>query len=153
MRRYGNKIYYGDASRPELLRAAGAERAKVLVLAIDDMQASVETAKTVKELFPNLKVYARARNRYHAHQLMERSQNHHPRAVFLEPAYRRGTPQGAGVQQTAGRIRSDTFRRHDETTLEKQYSLRGDEAAMIQSTKEAADELRDLFEADPGPDE
>ncbi|HET7922791.1 MAG TPA: monovalent cation:proton antiporter-2 (CPA2) family protein, partial [Gammaproteobacteria bacterium] len=71
LRRFGNKIYYGDASRLELLRAARAGEARFLVLAVDDVEASVRTAEIVRKHFPELVVLARARNRRHAHLLME----------------------------------------------------------------------------------
>src|SRR5207248_1505461 len=71
VRRFGNKVYYGDASRLELLRAAGADRARILVLAIDDADASKRTAALAREYFPRLKIYARARNRQHAFALMD----------------------------------------------------------------------------------
>ena len=153
VRRYGNKIYYGDASRPELLRAAGAERAKVLVLAIDDIQASLETAHAAREQFPNLRVYARARNRHHAHRLMDAGARIITRELFFSSLHT-GTEvlKGLGFSKQQAEFAVTTFRRHDEATLKKQYSLRGDEAALIQSAKDAADELRELFEADPGPD-
>ena len=71
VRRFGNQVYYGDASRLDLLRAAGIETAKVFVLAIDDVDASVRTAQLVREQFPKVKVFARARNRQHAFALMD----------------------------------------------------------------------------------
>ena len=71
LRRFGSKVYYGDASRLELLRAAKAEQSKFLVLAIDHMEASVRTAEMVRKHFPNLTMLARARNRHHAHLLRE----------------------------------------------------------------------------------
>ncbi len=71
VRNFGNKIYYGDASRLDLLRAAGAETAKIFVLAIDDVDVSVRTAELVREQFPKLKIFARARNRQHAFALMD----------------------------------------------------------------------------------
>lgn len=80
VRGFGSKVYYGDASRLDLLRAAGAERAELLVLAIDDVEASVRTAQLVHQQFPHLKVFARARNRQHAFQLMETE----PRYVIRE---------------------------------------------------------------------
>lgn len=61
---------YGDPSRPERLRAAGAGQ-RALVLAVDDVEAPVRAAATVRHHFPRLPVYARARNRHHAHRLME----------------------------------------------------------------------------------
>ncbi len=71
LRRFGNQIYYGDASRLELLRAAHAENAEILVLAIDDVETSVKTAELARKHFPNLKIFARARNRQHAFRLMD----------------------------------------------------------------------------------
>src|SRR6185437_15991946 len=71
VRRFGNKIYYGDASRLDLLRAAGAARADVLVLAIDDVDASTRAATLIREYFPRMKIFARARNRQHAFALMD----------------------------------------------------------------------------------
>ena len=71
VRRFGNEVYYGDPSRLDLLRAAGAQDARVLVLAIDDVDASVRTATLVREQFPQLRILARARNRQHAFALMD----------------------------------------------------------------------------------
>ena len=70
-RRFGSKIYFGDPSRPELLRAAGADNAEVFVLATEDPEANIRTARIVKRLYPHLKIVARARNRQHAFRLMD----------------------------------------------------------------------------------
>ena len=70
VRRFGRKVYYGDASRLDLLRAAKADKARLFVLAIDDVEASIRTAEMVRH-FPDLKIYARARNRFHAYRLMD----------------------------------------------------------------------------------
>ena len=71
VRRFGNRIYYGDASRPELLHAAKAGEAKLFVLAIDDVEASVKTAAIVRRHFPDLEILARARNRVHYFRLRD----------------------------------------------------------------------------------
>ena len=71
VRTFGNKIYFGDASRPDLLRAAKADKAKILVIAVDDVEASLRIAETVTLHFPKLKIVARARNRQHAYRLMD----------------------------------------------------------------------------------
>jgi hypothetical protein len=70
VRRFGNRIFYGDAARIELLRAAGTARAKLFVLAIDDMEASLRTARLVQRSFPGVRILARARNRQHAYALL-----------------------------------------------------------------------------------
>ena len=96
VRRFGNKLYYGDASRLEMLRAAGAEHADVLVLAIDDVEASVRTAEMARRHFPKLRVLARARNRQHAFRLLEtRRRRDLARDVRIEPGTRRSRAGGA----------------------------------------------------------
>src|SRR5690606_4185058 len=60
-RRFGSTLYFGDPSRPELLRAARADRAAVLVLTTDDPEANIRTARMIKRQYPHLKVFARAR--------------------------------------------------------------------------------------------
>ncbi len=71
LRRFGNQVFYGDASRLEMLRAAHADNAEIFVLAIDDVEASVKTAELIRKHFPHLKIFARARNRQHAFRLMD----------------------------------------------------------------------------------
>ena len=71
VRRFGNKVYYGDASRLELLEAAKTRDAKLFVLAIDDVEASVKTAALVRKHFPDLPILARARNRVHYYRLRD----------------------------------------------------------------------------------
>src|SRR5262249_54288633 len=82
-RRFGNKVCYGDASRLELLRAASTDKAHVFVLAIDDVEASVRAAETMRKHFPHVKVYARARNRQHAFRLMDCGVRYLIRETFL----------------------------------------------------------------------
>ncbi len=84
MRCYGNVVHYDEASRLDILRAAGAEHAKIFVLAIDDVEASIRTAEAVKRHFPHLKIVARARNRRHAHWLMDLGIEHIFRETMLK---------------------------------------------------------------------
>ena len=72
MRRFGTKVYFGDPTRPDVLRAAGAEQAKLLVVALDDPPGVLRMVDVVKRNFPNLAILARARNRWYAHLLMDR---------------------------------------------------------------------------------
>src|SRR3546814_5993860 len=77
VRRFGNPVYYGDPAQPALLRAAGAEHVRVFVIAIDDAQSSLKAVRTLRRLYPDAQVFARARNRRHAWQLMDlRSEEH-----------------------------------------------------------------------------
>jgi glutathione-regulated potassium-efflux system protein KefB len=152
VRRYGGKVYYGDASRVDLLNAARAGEAKLLVLAIDDVDASVKTAQVVRRHFPDLPIIARARNRTHYFQL----RNLGIRNIFREtfPAsvdMARLALLMLGMAPAATERTIALFRRHDEERLDAQYAVRQDEARLIQSTREAADQLRELFETDIGP--
>ena len=98
VRRFGNKVYYGDPSRLELLQAAGAARAEIFVLAMDDIDASVRTAALIKKHFPHLKVFARARNRQHAIKLMDLGVRYLSRNL-LTPAWtwRKNTLEALGL--------------------------------------------------------
>ncbi len=71
LRQIGLKCYYGDATRPPLLKAAGAEEAKILIIAIEDEDESMGIIETCRKHFPHLKIFARACSRNHAHQLHE----------------------------------------------------------------------------------
>ena len=70
-RRFGSKAYYGDASNLDLLKSAHLENAKVIIIAIDNPDASVRTAALVHEHFPHVEILARARNRQHVYRLMD----------------------------------------------------------------------------------
>src|SRR5262249_23662790 len=72
LRKFGFRVFYGDATRLDLLRAAGTEHASLLVLAIDDVEASVRLAEILREHFPKLRVVARARNISHWVELRKR---------------------------------------------------------------------------------
>jgi Kef-type potassium/proton antiporter, CPA2 family (TC 2.A.37.1) len=65
VRQFGNKIYYGDATRLSLLRAAHVQDARLFVLAVDDVEASLKIAELLRTHFPNVPLLARARNRTH----------------------------------------------------------------------------------------
>lgn len=70
-RRFGNKAYFGDASKPDILHTAGAQEASLLVIAIDDRSTAAEMVKYAKHAFPNVKVLARAYDRGHGYRLRQ----------------------------------------------------------------------------------
>lgn len=149
VRRYGNRIHYGDATRLELLRAADIEHARAFVLAIDDVEASVRIAEGVRRHFPRVPVYARARNRQHVHRLMDLGAKAIVRETFAS-SLELGEQLLVGLGWTPDDAREAArrFRAHDERTLAQQYAVRHDEQALMQSVREAALELEHLFEAD-----
>jgi glutathione-regulated potassium-efflux system ancillary protein KefC/glutathione-regulated potassium-efflux system protein KefB len=149
VRRFGNRVYYGDASRLDLLRAAGAATARILVLAIDDVDASVRTAALVREQFPHLKIFARARSRQHAFALMDEGITDVVRETYassLEMAA--SVLESLGETPAAAREAVRRFRLHDQKTLQAQYEVKEDEEKFIATTREAAQQLEKLFEAD-----
>lgn len=152
VRRFGNKVYYGDASRLELLQAAHADRAKIFVLAIDDVEASLKTVLVVRRHFPHLSIYARARNRYHAHLLMNLGVKSILRETFLSSLELGGQVLRA-LGEDANTVMQElrTFRAHDEATLKRQFAVFRDREKLIQSSQEAAQELEHLFEQDTTP--
>ncbi len=154
LRRFGNKIFYGDASRLELLRAAHAENAEVFVLAIDDVEASVRTAELIRKHFPHLKVFARARNRQHAFRLMDLGVEYNIRetlASSLEMSVE--VLQALGLSKSRAVETAQRFRHHDEASLLKQHAVKDDEKKLMQSGRESAEQLRQLFETDTGQPE
>jgi voltage-gated potassium channel Kch len=152
VRRFGNKVYYGDASRLDLLRAAGAESAKILVLAIDDVDASLRTAILAREQFPHLKVFARARNRQHAFALKDAGVTNLIRETYgssLEMAT--AVLEALGITPAAAREAVRRFRQADEATLEAQYQVKDDDEKFLATSREAAQQLEKLFAADRPP--
>jgi glutathione-regulated potassium-efflux system protein KefB len=149
LRRFGNQVYYGDASRLDLLRAAGIESAKVLVLAIDDVDASIRTAQLVRSQFPKVKVFARARNRQHVFALMDAGVTNIIRETLLSSLdLATSVLQELGDTQASARDAVRKFRQHDEATLAAQYAVKEDEAKFLATTRESAQQLEKLFETD-----
>jgi glutathione-regulated potassium-efflux system protein KefB len=148
-RRFGSMIYFGDPSRPELLRAARADQAEVFVLATDDPEANLRTARVVRRLYPHLKIVARARNRQHAFRLMDLNVNDVVRETLLSSLeMSRMVLEDLGLEPAVAAERVEKFRAHDDELLKAQYLVYDDDAALMQGAREAFDDLQRLFEAD-----
>jgi len=149
LRRYGSKVYYGDASRLELLQAAQADKAEVIVLSNGDVEASIRTVELLNKHFPRLKILARARNRQHALRLMELNVHYIVRETYFS-----GLELSQHLLESLGFTRNDAedsirkFRVADERTLRSQLNFKDDEQKLIQSTQLVAKELDRLFESD-----
>ncbi|HME40941.1 MAG TPA: monovalent cation:proton antiporter-2 (CPA2) family protein [Steroidobacteraceae bacterium] len=149
LRHFGNQVFYGDASRLELLRAARAENAEVFVLAIDDVEASVKTAELIGKHFPHLKIFARARNRQHAFRLMDLNVRYTIRETLvssLELSEKVLETLGLSKRKAVQTVQQ--FRTHDEQTMAKQQAVKDDESKFLQTTRESAEQLLQLFESD-----
>ena len=150
LKKFGNtKIYYGDASRLDLLRAARADKARIFVLAIDDVEASMRTAEAVRQHFPHLTIFARARNRQHAYRLLNLGITRVMRETFAGSLELTGDillELGFTYSQSSTAVQR--FREHDETLLMANYKHHGDETKLAEMAKKARKELEELLEKD-----
>lgn len=154
VRNFGNMVFFGDASRLELLRAAQADKAEIFVIATEDPDSNLRTARLLKRHFPHLKVFARARNRQHVFKLMDLNLDNIVRDTFfssLEIA--RGVFEALGYDKASAADYVQRFRQHDERVLANQYPIYDDEAALLQSAKESRADLERLFRADTEQEE
>jgi monovalent cation:proton antiporter-2 (CPA2) family protein len=147
--RFGAKSYFGDASRLDILEAAQAGKARAFVLAIDDVDASIRTAETVRRHFPDLPIYARSRNRKHTHQLMDLGVSIIRRETLGSSLdLTRDLLRGLGVPAAEARNTIDIFRRQDERRLVDDYLHYKDIDKMRLRALRSAEELEQLFAAD-----
>jgi glutathione-regulated potassium-efflux system protein KefB len=154
VRRFGNTVFYGDATHLDLLRAAQADKAEIFVIATENPEENLRTARILKRHFPHLKVFARARNRQHVFRLMDINVDEIVRDTFfssLEIA--RHVLIALGYDEATAKEHLRRFREHDERVLANQYPVYDDEAALLQSTQEARADLQRLFEVDTGEEE
>lgn len=149
VRQYGNKVYYGDASRLDLLQSARAGQAKLFVLAIDDVEASVRTADLMRRHFPDVPILARARNRQHYFALRDLDVDVIERETFASSLIiAREALMRTGIDRATADRAVTFFDRYDREQLDRQYAVHTDQEKVIQTTREATAQLRDLFEAD-----
>jgi glutathione-regulated potassium-efflux system ancillary protein KefC len=149
LRRFGFRIFYGDATRLDLLEAAGAGQAKLLVNAIDDQEESLELVDVVREKFPNLTILARARNVTHFFELHERGVEVIERETFEAAlAIGRKALEQLGKRPFEAREMSDRFKRHNIKMLEQLSLHYHDEAKRLSMAKAGREELEAQFERD-----
>jgi glutathione-regulated potassium-efflux system ancillary protein KefC len=149
VRKYGIKVFYGDATRADLLHAAGAASARALVVAVDDVEASLALVDLARREYPNLPILARARNVTHYYDLLDRGVTIIERETF-EAALHLGrqvlTTLGYGAYQA--RQMADRFRRHNLSSLMAVYPHYKDQEQLLSLTKQARDELEQMFARD-----
>lgn len=149
LRRFGNiRLYYGDPTRPDLLRASGAQHVKVFVIAMDDPDTNIKATRLIRRMYPEARVLARARNRQHAWRLMDLSAEAYRETLgsSLEMAEQVLVELGLPPETAAEHARR--FRQHDEKLLRAQYLVYDDDGAVIQTARDAVSDLEKLFEAD-----
>jgi glutathione-regulated potassium-efflux system protein KefB len=149
VRKFGAKIYFGDASRLDILQAAQANKATAFVLAIDDVEASLRTAETVRRHFPDLPIYARARNRNHVHRLMDLGVTVIHRETFAAAIDLTGDLlRGLGLTAAETARSIALFKKADEARLIEGYKHYTDEEKLAELARRNVEELERQFEAD-----
>jgi glutathione-regulated potassium-efflux system protein KefB len=149
VRRFGAQIYYGDAGRLDILRAAGADKARAFVLAIDKVDSSLRVAEMVRTHFPDLPIYARARDRTHVHKLMDLGVTIIERETFLAALeLTKDLLRGLGLKEAEVRRLVETFKRLDERRLYEDYQYYTDLEKVRANAMTQAKELEELFARD-----
>lgn len=149
LRQFGRHVYYGDALRLDLLRAAGAEKAKVLVIAIDNPDKASELVEMAREAFPHLVVLARAFDRRHAYDLLNKGAHVVERETFEGGlALASETLRALGWRAYRAERAARLFRLHDEKLFQELRPLWGDEERFTVASRESSPRMEDLLRAD-----
>lgn len=149
VRRFGFKVFYGDATRLDLLHAAEAEKAILLINAIDDMESNLRLTDLVQTHFPNLKLIGRARDVTHVFELRSRGVETIERETFesalliAEKALRQ-----MGMDAQTAQLARNKFREHNLATLDAMFPHFRDEVKTISIAQTARDALAKSFEQD-----
>jgi voltage-gated potassium channel Kch len=149
LRKFGFKLFYGDASRVDLLEAAGAHSAEILVVAVDDREKISEIANIAKRHFPHLKIFARSFDRVHAYELLNAGVDEVFREVFST-----SVDMGERVLVALGQHpfeahrAAKTFKSYDEKVIREQARHAGDTERMVDIARISRAELSRILAGD-----
>lgn len=149
VRRFGYKVYYGDAARADLLHTAGADKAKLLIVAIDDRDQIRSIIETAKHNFPHLKILTRAYDVVHFHELQNLGVDHIERELFLgslkvgETALRT-----LGMRANQARRKALQFAKHDQDSIQQLGEHQFASQHYISASRRAQDEVLELLQED-----
>jgi voltage-gated potassium channel Kch len=147
--RYGMKSFYGDASRLDLLEAAGARHAKLFVLAIDDEAKALQIIETVRREFPRLKILARATSRQHAYEILRLGVNQVYRET-LDSALHLSIDalRDLGMDERRAHRVAEIFREHDEASVREMAHLPDDDAEYVSIARKHIENLERALQSD-----
>ncbi|MDB6173975.1 MAG: Glutathione-regulated potassium-efflux system protein KefB [Chthoniobacteraceae bacterium] len=149
LRQFGLKSFYGDASRLDLLHAAGAERAKLFILAIDDEVKSLAIIKMVQLHFPRLKILARATSRQHAYELLRLNVSQVYRETLGSALYLSVDALLAlGMEEPRARRAAEIFHQHDEASMRDMAHFQGDTVAYASRARQHMENLASVMQSD-----
>ncbi|NBV06759.1 MAG: potassium transporter [Proteobacteria bacterium] len=149
LRKFGFKAYFGDSTRLDFLKSAHADKAKLLIITVDDVEASLKIASLAKEEFPNLTIFARARNRQHAYDLHKLGVFYFKRELFdssLDMA--KEIMLWLGKDKSEIELKAQQFRDHDEKTLQQSFKFFEDKPALVNFSKTRSAELEKILQSD-----
>jgi CPA2 family monovalent cation:H+ antiporter-2/glutathione-regulated potassium-efflux system ancillary protein KefC len=147
--RFGFKAYFGDATRMDLLRSAGIGEARMLVVAVDDPDAAIDIVRQAREGWPDLKIFARARNRRHAFDLDRAGADYYHRETLdASLALAREAMIALGGNRQTIERRARKFLEHDVATLRKSFEFFESEPDMISFAKLSREELESILRED-----
>lgn len=149
LRKMGLKVFYGDASRLDLLKAAGADNAKLIIIAVDKQDKSVEIAETVRKHFPNVKIIARTRNWSHCYSMMDIGVENLYRE-YLDSALRLGGDalKEVGLRQYQIQRSLKQFRKHDNDMVRELLNVRHERKSMLQGSKQLIVNMEKILKRD-----
>ena len=149
LRKFGNKVYYGDATRLDILEAAGAAKAKYFILAIDDVEMSLQAAQVVREHFPQIKIFARARNRSHVFDLIALGVHNIKREMFDSSAnFVKDFLVDRGFTEQRASLIIERFKTHDKIMMQQQYKVRQDDKMYVSLSQQGAAQLAQVLSDD-----
>jgi len=153
LRKLGLKVFYGDASRQDLLRAAGADRARVIIVAVDEQDRVLRILETVRKHFPHLTVFARVKGRPEAYELLEEG-IHNVYRESVDTALRLGVDALRHLGRPAYQVQrlSRTFLRHDERSVRELGAMRHDRSAYLSAARERISTLEELMLSELAPE-
>jgi Kef-type K+ transport system membrane component KefB len=149
LRRFEWKIFYGDASRLDLLHAAGAERARLLVIAIDDRERILSIVHLARKHFPHLKILSRALDRRHAYELIRAGVDVIQRDTFGS-SLDLGTEalKFLGFRSYKAQRAARMFKEHDEQAMREMATFEGDEKGLVARSRQMTKDLEQLLQTD-----
>ncbi len=149
LRKFGFKVFYGDALRLDLLESAGAREAKLMVIAIDDKEKTLDLVKLAKRNFPHLKLLVRVFDRAHALEVIREGVDQVYREVFgTSVDMARDALSALGVHPYEAQRAVTKFRAHDERFLRMSAQHAGDQKALIDLARQSRAEIEKVFAAD-----
>jgi CPA2 family monovalent cation:H+ antiporter-2 len=149
LRKMGFKVYYGDATRLDLLRSAGAENAKLFIAAIDNPEVNQELVRTVRKHFPNLEIMARARNRMDAYELIDLGvKDFYRETLYTSVHMAIDVLKKLGFRSYSATRKGMEFIRYDEIALEKLAKTRHQQKEYILNVREQIEMQERLLSED-----